>query len=804
MNLLKIKKYPAVFTLLPFTAGILSAYLFKDIFLLPVSHVFLIIQIILSLQLIYIYTKLTSSFSLIFSVFYIFLFLFGFLRFDFVYNRETEENIGGYIHQFKDKEVSIYGSLIEQPEVKDERVRMIIEADSIRYAEKLYAVGGNVQAVVYKNRYREPVPKKISYGDFIQLSGKLEALPHRRNPGEFDYGEYLRLHGIDASFISFGFENIKPVSNKNLSFYYSKIIYPVKAYSIKIIDKFVGGEEGEYLKGLVLGERSNLSKEAKEEFMRAGVSHIIAVSGLNVAYVIIIIGGLLLLIPINRTYKIFIMIVFLVFYMNLTGNVPSIIRATIMASVFLLSQVFERKTISYNIIAFSAIVILLIDPQQLFDAGFILSYSAILSIVYFYPKLNIIAASTGLYNKLNTENLAAKSIKAVFALALGTLAAQIGTIPITALMFKKISIVSLFTNIIAIPLSNVALAIGFIMIIFSSFSLWLAQVFASSALFLLYWLLEFISLSANLEFSFIETYWADWLLLAFYYTVIFLLFTSNKESIKARIAITALLLANFVVLRAILNENPKVTLAYLDVGNSSSCLISSPGGTNVLVNAGTSSVKYTSAERNVIPYLKGRGIKEIDLLIITSLNKDEFRNLLYLVNNCPIKKILVPDYYKSVFEADEFRSYLSKANIDYINSSRIITSYPKLRFYLLYDNKSVIGNSMLVHFLYGDELFTFSDTKNIYEEDLYGLIGIKNTTAVLKVPVSGSFNFTSPEYIVKANPENIVISSSRNLKRLNSDIFSETMGKTGINVFKINEAGAVIFETNGKKTVKAE
>jgi len=282
--------------------------------------------------------------------------------------------------------------------------------------------------------------------------------------------------------------------------------------------------------------------------------------------------------------------------------------------------------------------------------------------------------------------------------------------------------------------------------------------------------------------------------------VIFVLFTAKKENYKARIAIAFLLIMNFLVLRSVMNENPNVTLSYLDVGNSSSCLISTPNGASVLINTGTSSIKYSSTERNVVPYLKGRGVKQIDLLIITSLNKDEFRNMIYFIESYRVKKILIPLYYKPVFEAKEFKLYFEGANIEFIENSKIITEIPELRFYLVYDNKSVLGNSMLVHFLYGNELFTFSDTKDVNEEYLYGCVSIADTTEVLKVPASGSFNFTSSEYLVKSNPENIVISSSRNIKRLNSDIFSETMKKTGINVLKINESGAVLFETNGEKT----
>jgi competence protein ComEC len=805
-NLFKtdLQKYPAVFAAVPFIIGILINYLIRNS--VPSVNFYFTVPLLAvsALLILVMYTRLKGKLNKLYILFFSLILVFAFFRFQLSYFEFEENNIAGKISILNDKEILLYGKVIEPPEIKDNRARFVIESDSIKYGSEAITVGGNIQVTVYRNKYRESVPKQITYGDKIELNGKLEALPHRRNPGEFDYGEYLRLHGIDASFTSFGFENIKSLSRTDADIYKSKIIYPVKEYSIKVINNLVGGEEGEFLKGLVLGERSNISKQTKEDFVNAGVSHIIAVSGLNVAYVLIIIGALLLPLPLKQTYKIFIMIAFLIFYMNLTGNVPSIVRATIMASVFLLSQVFERKTISYNIIAFSALVILVIDPRQLFDAGFILSYSAILSILYFYPKLNKLASSAGVYKKLAGENFFHRSARALLMLVLGTLAAQMGTLPVTALMFRKISVVSLFTNIAAIPLSNIALAIGFIMIITSTFSIWLAGVFAVSATFLLHWLLNFIDFSARLDFSYIETYWADWLLLIFYYAFIFTMFTVRRENLKPRLIAACLLTANFILFRSILDENYNLTLSFLDVGNSNSCLITSPRGNNVLINPGTSTVKYTSAERNVIPYLKIRGVKELDLLLITSLNKDEFRNLIYFVQNFPVKKLTVPVFYKPLFEDTLFYKYFVGENIEYIDYPKIISIISGLRLYIVYDYKTLPSNSMLVHLLYGKELFTFDDIKEINEEYLYTSFSLTDTTRILKVPASGSFNFIMPEAIVRLNPETVIISSSRSRKRLNSDIFSESLRGIGVNVFETRESGAVIFESDGIKTKKVD
>ncbi len=139
------KKFPAVFIVIPLVAGILSAYLLKiDI---PFNNIpFLIsLQIILALFVIYLYSKLSASSRLNLIALFALVFLFGLIRFNFVYNRYTENNISGQVIRLKDKEVTLYGNVIEQPDVKDERVRMIIETDSVKEGNHLYIVKGNVQ-----------------------------------------------------------------------------------------------------------------------------------------------------------------------------------------------------------------------------------------------------------------------------------------------------------------------------------------------------------------------------------------------------------------------------------------------------------------------------------------------------------------------------------------------------------------------------------------------------------------------------------------------------------------------------------
>ncbi|MFI5212139.1 MAG: ComEC/Rec2 family competence protein, partial [Ignavibacteria bacterium] len=487
---------------------LLSYYSAISLVFLP-SYIFILSLVIIAISSVFQYRYISRG-SVPRSVYLFLLVLFGFTSFQFRYFKIDDDNISRIIPSGSELKSTVRGTISERPEIKDDRIRFILSDITIEGRE----YGGSIIAAVYKSKFKESLTTDLIYGDIVEISGKLERLPHRRNPGEFDYGEYLRLHEIDAVFTGFGYDKISLSGHDEPSYYKSHIIYPVREYSIRVIDEMIGGDEGEFLKGLVLGERSNISRGIKENFINAGVAHIIAVSGLNVAYVIIILWGILTFIPVRQSYKIFSTIFLLIFYMNLTGNSPSIVRATIMASVFLLAQIIERRPNGYNIVSFAGLVILLIDSRQLFDAGFILSFSAIFSIMIIYPVLDKWICSINWYRELNENRILTKAVKGAVTLFLGTLAAQLGTLPITAIMFRKISIVSLAANLFAIPLSNIALALGFIMIICSTFFNWLASVFATLNSALLYLLLALIESSAKLDFSFIETYFVDWLLFA--------------------------------------------------------------------------------------------------------------------------------------------------------------------------------------------------------------------------------------------------------------------------------------------------
>jgi len=790
------KKYPAALAVFPLALGILLSYYFKINFTSLPEWIFVTGLLTLAISIIILYSKIPKK-ELFLYLYLILLILFGLFSFQYRYYKTDPENISEKIKQSESNAV-VKGIISEQPEVKEDRVRILLQVNSVNDS----IASGYILASVYKNKFKEDAPVSLTYGDVVELKGKIEPLPEQRNPGEFDYGRYLKMHGVDAVFSAYGFESITLVGHESQNPWYANVIIPVKRYSIKVIDENLGGEEGEYLKGLLLGERSNISSDTKENFINAGVAHIIAVSGLNVAYVALILWAILIFIPIKHSYKIFITILCLLFYMDLTGNTPSIVRAVIMASIFLLAQIAQRKPNSYNIISFAALVILVIDPRQLFDAGFILSFTALLSIISIYPVLNKWINGITWFKTLNSEKYSVKVFKAIVALFLGTLAAQLGTLPITAIMFKKVSVISLVSNLFAIPLSNISLAIGFIMVLVSPISGWLGSVFGAVNQMLLYVQLSLIEFYANVDFAFVQTYFVNGMMLVFYYIVLVLILTVNLNNYKIRLAASLLLALNFAVWKDVSAITDEAEITFLNAGVANCTYIKMPGGTSVMINAGTSNERYNSAQRTVLPYLRSGGNDKIDLLIMNSMDKNEFRNLLYLLQNTEVTKLMIPVYYKEVISENAFKGNFINTDVEFITGSKVVNRNGNFRIFIYYDSL-YSGSTMMTQFLFGDQSFIFTDAVEP-EEIIYNSVYLNNldlNSQVIRASGSGSFFTTPAEFVTDIDPAYILIGETvTGRRRVNSEIFSAALNVNGYNVLDVGKSGAVIFKTNGDFT----
>jgi competence protein ComEC len=534
------------------------------------------------------------------------------------------------------------------------------------------------------------------------------------------------------------------------------------------------------------------------------------VSGLNVAYIIIFVMLTLSIFRVSLLPKIIITINFLIFYCLFTGSTASIVRASIMGILVLTAMLIERRIMFYNSLGVAAMLILLFDPKQLFDAGFILSFSATFSMVLLYTRFEKI-----FLKKLTMHNSSFKKfILALLVLLFTSLAAQIGTIPLTANYFGKISLISILANVVAVPLANLSLAIGFLQIFFSLLSENLSALIAETNGVLLFCQLSFIKWCASLELAYIKVRdfnFAD--MITFYGIVILLLSIRKWKELFLRILICSMLLAgNFLFNFDMTN---KLRITFLDIGQGDCALIQTPDGRNILVDCGRTSFTSDSGERTILPYLERCGISRIDLLIITHLHLDHIGGINSLLENIEIGKIIDSGQkYNSAF-INKMDSLIIVNNVEreVVSAGDMIRDMDDLRMYFLYpdknyrdkdlsDQKENPNNGSVVFILkYGDTDFLFTgDAEKESEGIMVRQYSDFLKTDVLKVAHHGSITSTTIPFAIRNKPGIAVISCGK-FNKFNhpSDIVLNRLERSGTKIYRTDLDAAIVMESDGIK-----
>jgi competence protein ComEC len=371
--------------------------------------------------------------------------------------------------------------------------------------------------------------KKLKYGDRIIFGKQLQPIKNSGNPAAFDYARYCAFQQIFHQVFLKENEWILLRENNRVSF--MNIIFKSKNYILQSLQKYIpGADESSVAKALLIGYRIDLDKDLVQAYSNAGVVHLIAISGMHLALIYFFLVWLFVKIPVvkkSRFTKLVLILFCLWFFSLLTGAPASVLRAAVMFSFIAIGDSFGKRNSIYNSLAISAFALLCYDPYKLWDVGFQLSYLAVLSIV---------VCQKYIYDWFYFKN---KIVDAGWKLASVSLAAQIFTLPICIYYFHQFPLLFLLSNMIAIPLSTIALWGSILIVIFSPIPL--LAIVLGKILWALVWLLNhsvFIinlipfSLWDGLSISIIDTI----LLYCFFIAILLWIIKKNMVSFKFAIA----------------------------------------------------------------------------------------------------------------------------------------------------------------------------------------------------------------------------------------------------------------------------
>ena len=335
--------------------------------------------------------------------------------------------------------VTVNSATVEKP--KSYRCEIIL--NKVLDQNEWKTASGN--AVVYFEK--SETAKNILLGDELILRTEFKKPPGAENPGGFDYAAYLKQNNIHATaYINasdwYKTNTILPFSiRREANIVRSKLLAIYENYGIKDYEFAV-------LAALTVGYTDELSPDLRASYSASGAMHILSVSGLHVGIVYVVIAFLLGFLKKNRLQlflRATLIVLFLWTYAFITGMSPSVVRSALMFSFVAIGTSLERKSQIYNTVFMSAFLMLLIEPNFIYNIGFQLSYAAVISIVIFQKPF---AALLPVRNKI---------LRWLRDLVSVSVAAQIGTLPFTLYYFQQFPNYFLLTNLIAIPLSTIVI-----------------------------------------------------------------------------------------------------------------------------------------------------------------------------------------------------------------------------------------------------------------------------------------------------------------------------------------------------------
>ena len=459
---------------------------------------------------------------------------------------------------------------------------------------------------------------KLKYGDKIEFYLEYEKPSTARNYMGFDYSNYLKTKKIFGT-VNLKEEDVEIISHDNSNIILRKI-YELRNLMKTKIEKLLPKETSGLCLGMLIGETSGIEENMQEDFRDSNLSHILAVSGANVSYIIVSITYIFNKMCLRKRLSKIISIILLILFMLLTGCTSSVNRACIMAILMLIAELLYRKSDVYNNLAISALILLIINPYSLLDIGFQLSYMGTIGIVFLHDKI-------GNFIKINN-----KIVKYFFEMIAVTTCANLAIIPIMMFHFNTISLTFYFSNIIVGPILGIVVIIGFIMFFISLIFTPISSLIAIVLNLMLKFIIKIAEITANMPFSKTTIITPSFFFIIVWYLIIIsisykqkvkIFYHKNNKLIKK---IVSCILIIVLIVNLIIKVDKKLEIHFVDVGQGDACLIITPLNKKILIDGGGSEFgSFNVGEKTLLPYLLDRRINKLDYIIISHFDSDHVR-----------------------------------------------------------------------------------------------------------------------------------------------------------------------------------
>jgi competence protein ComEC len=768
---MKIIRRPAFMMAISLIVGIFSSYFM-------INHDYLLIlKIILIIELIYFFLYLFFKANFSKKSIYIFLIIFCLILGTILYAYQEYQ----YQSKFSIKKFFDTGPTNILAEVSFD----IGDLESNKIYLKPYFIGG--QKVKYgKILVNSEELKTYNDGDLITLELELSFPSSALNPGGFNYAKYLKNKGVFLQ--GWNEKNINLVKKDNSI---KNILIIIKKSLLNNINNLFTKDNAAFIKSILLGEKEYLSYEQEILLRTAGASHLLAISGLHMGIIILCFSFILFKICSRKRIALYLLSFLTLIYIILVGASVSIIRAALLALLFLFSSEFNREGDFLNIISFTLIINLILDPLALFTVSLQLSYILVLSLFYITPLLS-------------------QFISPVLAVSLS---AQVASLAITAYYFNEYAYIALITNLWLIPYITILLPFIFILVLLSLISFIFFQPLAFIIEIGLKFLFKGLKLMTIIQDRPLVVAEPELLTIILYYLLLFSLpyfYQKRYIYIKAKRyllwqKIIPVVLILIIISLFITPRSNNLEVNFVAVGQGDGIFINFPNGENMLIDTGPPGNEGRNIEYSIISFLNNQGISSLDYLMISHFDADHVGGMPHLLKRKEVNKVLIPPFKEKTELHNVLEKEIKKKNIKFsFLSSGISFNIANCRIDILNpetDNLKEDRNENSIVFLLTYKENTFLFTGDLSKKGEKRIVKKYNLSEVdvLKAGHHGSKTSSGEIFLNQIKPKIIIISVGRNNFGHPSAEVIERYNKKSIKYLRTDQNGMIKFISDGNK-----
>jgi len=625
------------------------------------------------------------------------------------------------IHHAGSQRWDITGKIDSPPQRLSKRTRFTLQVISLAVDQQTHAVSGKLRVTAVGN-----LPP-LAVGDELRLNSRIRLLSNFKNPGGFDYQRYMAFQGIWASAYARGDQLAVTKRQRSPDFF--GFSHRARHAFADLIDRSGdGAAPGAVFRALITGDRTQITPQMRQAFNRAGVGHLLAISGLHIGIVATVAFVLFQALTVRyrpllwgaKTRKTAALLSLLpvVVYGIIAGFSPSTQRAVIMVAIFLLTFLFESEQDPINTLSLAALIILVTDPPSLFSISFQLSFSAVFAIIY---GISTVQSRSARPKILRQESRLSRYKGKLISFFLVSLFAICGSLPLVTYYFNQISLVGLAANFVVVPLIGfMAVPLGLLALCILPLSITLALGCIEVGLAILALALEVVNFFADLPYAAILIFTPSLLEILCYYCMGWALLNlgdPERKAVKKSQPAAGAAVRNIrtrdidltrtgqkarqrvVAIFSVLRERATGTgkpvklviilvlltlsldtcywlyqrywhrdlrVTVIDVGLGSASLLELPGGYTILVDGGgfADNSVFDVGQRIIAPLLWRKKIRTVDTLILSHPNSDHLNGLIYIARYFNVKNVWTNNEARDTLGYAKLMEVIAHSNIN--------------------------------------------------------------------------------------------------------------------------------------------